>query len=319
MTYTLTSDQLDLQEGMRRLCEGRLSIERVRSTESDPASVRELWSELADAGVFSLRVPEVAGGSGLTMIETAMIYEELGRALVPGPLVAGQLAVGLVEGTSDGSVVATLLCPGETPPLVEHLEMADVVVVLEPERVAVLEAQAVDAVAVASPLDPLTPLHRVTALPPGRSVGGRDLAARMSSEGALLSSALMSGIARACCDMAASYVLVREQFGRPVGSFQAVKHLLADMAVRADMAGAATFAASRAMSTEPDLAPRAVASAKVCAGKAAVTNARACIQAHGGIGFTWEHACHLYLKRALLLTGTFGSVELHTETVAQQI
>lgn len=319
MEYTLTSDQIDLQDGIRRLCEGRFSIERVRATESDSALVREGWAELADAGVFSLTVPEDRGGSDLTMVEAAMIYEELGRVLVPGPLVAGHLASRLVDGVVDGSVIPTVVMSTDVPLLSEHLDVSDVVLVIEPSEVRVLDRRSVEAVAITSPLDPLTPMYRLTDISGGEQIGGADTARRLTAEGALLSAALMTGIAQACCDIAASYVVVREQFGRVVGSFQAVKHLLADMAVRADMARAATFAASQAMSAGSELQSRAVASAKVEAGKAALKNAKACIQAHGGIGFTWEHHSHLYLKRALLLAEAFGSVEHYTDVVAVSV
>src|SRR5579863_7727232 len=106
MDFELSEDEVALADGMRRLCAGRFPLERVRGAEGRRVVIDGAgWSELADAGVFSLRLPEDAGGLGLGTAAAAVVFEELGRALVPGPVLASHLAAGLVEGSGDGKVM----------------------------------------------------------------------------------------------------------------------------------------------------------------------------------------------------------------------
>jgi alkylation response protein AidB-like acyl-CoA dehydrogenase len=139
-------------------------------------------------------------------------------------------------------------------------------------------------------------------------------------EGSALTAALLVGNASATCEAAVAYAKQRHQFGQPIGSFQAVKHILADMRVRHDVARAAVYAAGVSLDN-PDVgsSPRAVAAAKLAATDAALRNAKACVQVHGGIGFTWESDAHLYLKRAWVLATSFGTNEEHCETLAASV
>jgi alkylation response protein AidB-like acyl-CoA dehydrogenase len=125
------------------------------------------------------------------------------------------------------------------------------------------------------------------------------------------------GICQGCVDASVSYAKEREQFDRPIGSFQAVKHILADMLVRAEVARAAVYAAA-VTCDQPEVgdAGRLVAGAKLLAAEAAVANGKACVQVHGGMGFTWEVDAHLYLKRAWVLETAFGAVDEQAEAVA---
>jgi alkylation response protein AidB-like acyl-CoA dehydrogenase len=169
----------------------------------------------------------------------------------------------------------------------------------------------------AHPLDPLTPLWHLEALPFGGAVA--DDSGRLWHDGALLSAALQIGHAAAVLDLAVAYAKERQQFGKPIGSFQAIKHMCADMLVRVEVARAAVHAAA-CLSDAPDVtAAEAAASgctpgqvrlrshmgAKLLADEAALINARAAIQVYGGMGFTWEVPLHLHLKRARVLSTTF--------------
>jgi alkylation response protein AidB-like acyl-CoA dehydrogenase len=168
------------------------------------------------------------------------------------------------------------------------------------------------------PLDPLTPVHRVTPpLPAGQLVGGPDAVAHMEVDGAALVAALQLGIAEAVTDLSVAYAKERQQFDRPIGSFQAVKHLCADMLVRTEVARAAVYAAGVTLD-DPEVGDpqRAVHAAKVTAGEAAVRNGKSAIQVHGGMGFTWEVDAHLYLKRAWWLDTVLGSVDAHASAMA---
>jgi alkylation response protein AidB-like acyl-CoA dehydrogenase len=229
-----------------------------------------------------------------------------------------------VPGAAEGERVVAGLVAGDfastrSPLLLEHLDASDVVVVLHGDAVVAADAAAVRATAraVELPTDPLTPVAVLDEPPAGERVGDAGVAARWRTEGTVLSAAMAAGIARATTDLAVAYATERYQFDRPIGSFQAIKHILADMLVRSEVARAAADAAA-VLLDDPEAgdAERAVAAAKVVAGDAAVRNAEACIQVHGGMGFTWEAQPHFFLKRAWVLDADFGSADVHAEAIA---
>ncbi|MER7573930.1 acyl-CoA dehydrogenase family protein [Streptomyces sp. NPDC126514] len=264
MRFQLTEDQQALRAGVRELLDRRFGAGALRAAAAEPVLDRALWRELGKAGFFALRVAEADGGVGLGMPEAVLAFEEAGRALLPGPLTATHLAAGSVPGAAGGETVVTAV-DGH---LVEWLAGADVVL-----------GDAAGAVPLRS-VDPLTPLHRV---PVPRGTDPRAV---------LLTAAEQLGTATRVCELAAQHARTREQFGRPVGAFQAVQHLCADMLVRAETARAAVYAAAV---TED---PADIAAARLLADEAAVRGARDCLQVHGGMGFTWECEVHLHLKRA---------------------
>lgn len=172
-----------------------------------------------------------------------------------------------------------------------------------------------------------------SALESGIAVGTSELAWSLRLRGVLLAAALQVGVAAATLERAVSHAKERHQFGRPVGSFQAMKHLCADMLVRAELARCAVHHAAalvdqpqaardeaEAAGTDPAEMPRrATAGAKLLADEAAVRNARTCIQVHGGMGFTWEAPLHLYLKRAQVLATTIEGAARLAENVAERV
>jgi alkylation response protein AidB-like acyl-CoA dehydrogenase len=313
MDFELTEFQTDLAEGVRRLCEGRFPLETLRAAEGSQQVVdKKGWRELGDAGVFNLCLAESAGGVGLGLPEAVLVFEELGRALVPGPLVASHLAAGLIDGAGDGAAVVGLVerpAPGATIPLVvEHLSDLDTLLVLSDQGIAAVDPSTLDATAVHRPMDPLTPLWIVSTLPDGTEVGGSDLSARWRRDGAVLTAALQVGLAGWSTDLATAYAKTRKQFGRVIGGFQAVKHICADMLVRAEVARVAVQAAAVTI-IQPDVGDPEVAArgAKLLADEAALANGKSCIQVHGGMGFTWEVPAHLAFKRARVLATQFGT------------
>jgi alkylation response protein AidB-like acyl-CoA dehydrogenase len=165
-------------------------------------------------------------------------------------------------------------------------------------------------------MDPLTPVWSVAALPAGSPVADPEVAARWRLEGAVLTAALQIGSAAWSTELAVEYAKARVQFGRPIGSFQAVKHLCADMAVRTELARCAVQAAA-VTADQPDVGDlrAAAVGAKVLADEAAVTNGRSCIQVHGGMGFTWEVPAHLAYKRARVLSSQFGTAAALAESL----
>ncbi|WAP57691.1 acyl-CoA dehydrogenase family protein [Streptomyces sp. S465] len=350
MDFQLTDDQRALRTGVRELLERRFPRTRLRAmvdmadgdgAERGAGLDRALWRELGAAGLFALRVPESAGGVGLGLPEAVLAFEEAGRALLPGPLVATELTAGLsvpgalaagesVAGAARGEAVVTALDEGDA--LVEHLASADAVLVLGPTAVEVIAAAAVTRSA--EPIrsvDPATPLHRTApyrtaqrrtapertaperarppVVPSGAS-GALGLAARLRREAALLTAAQQLGSACRTVELAVDHAKRRTQFGRPIGAFQAVQHLCAQMLVRAESARSVVYAAAV---TED---PGDIAAAKLLADEAAVRNARDCLQVHGGMGFTWEADVHLHLKRAWVRAGQWQSAAAAEEELA---
>jgi len=328
--FWLSADEQALQEGVRRLCAGRFPVGGLRALEGGPGVDREKWGELAAAGVFDLRLAPGAGGAGLGMAEAVLVFEELGRGLVPGPLVASHLAAGVIEGAATGSMVVGAVeapapagpspTPSPVPVLVDYLDALDRLVVVGFGELTVFDAALVRSRArpISRPLDPLTPLHALG--PDALSEGGERLdvpADVWRREGAALAAALALGLAEATTEAAVAYAKQRRQFDRPIGGFQAVKHILAEMLVRTEVARAAVYAAGTTLD-DPTVgdADRAVSVAKLVAVEAALANGKACIQVHGGMGFTWEVDAHLYLKRAWVLDTVWGSADAHAEALA---
>jgi alkylation response protein AidB-like acyl-CoA dehydrogenase len=265
MRFRLTDDQRALKAGVRGLLARRFGRQALRTAVAAPGRLdRSLWLALGASGFFALRLPEADGGVGLGLPEAVLAFEEAGRALLPGPLVATHLAAGTVPGAAIGEAVVAAVDGA----LVEWLDAADTVL-----------GDASGAVPLRS-VDPLTPLHRV----PGRAAA--------DPVAVLLTAAEQLGTATRVCELAVQHARTREQFGRPIGAFQAVQHLCADLLVRAETARAAVYAA--AVTADP----ADIAAARLLADEAAVRGARDCLQVHGGMGFTWEADVHLHVKRA---------------------
>ena len=290
MDLELSDDQFALRDGIASLLEGRFGSERVRA-----GFDRAMFDELADAGVFSLR------SDGFGWADCAVVFEQLGRYCVPGPLVTSLLlGDGRIAGLIDRRVV-------------EHLDVLDVVIV--PEHGVCAPGALLDVQPMSWPLDPLTPVARA-AVP--ETLQDVDLDwAESRRAGTVCTAAFLVGMADRLTEMTVAYAKEREQFDRPIGSFQAIKHLCADMLVRTEVARAAVYAAAAALDEAPD--DRMVSVAKMLAGETAVANGKTATQVHGGMGFTWEVDVHLYLKRAWVLDTHFGSADSHADAVAAML
>ena len=299
MDLDLSDDQVALRDGIAALLDARVAMARVRA-----GFDRALFEELAGAGVFSLRA------DGFSWADCTIVFEQLGRFCVPGPLVSSLLLgngriAGLVEPHAGG------------PVWVEHLDALDDLYVLRGEAISHVDPQTVAAAPSTWPLDPLTPVARLVAVvdvADGAAVPAD--VAEIRRAGAVLTAALQLGLADRCTEIAVAYAKERVQFDRPIGAFQAIKHLCSDMLVRTEVARAAVYAAGAHLdeNDQPGRA-RAVAGAKALAGDAAITNGKAAMQVFGGMGFTWEVDVHLYLKRAWVLDTHFGSGDDHCDAV----
>jgi alkylation response protein AidB-like acyl-CoA dehydrogenase len=280
---------------------------------------RRYMHQLAELGVLGLRVPEASSGLGRSFADAVIVFEELGRGLAPTSTVWTHLAAGTIGGALTGEVVVGgIELDKEGPALVDDLDFLDSLLVLKKDRIERVDAsKLVPKSKFVTPLDPLTPVNLVERVPAGERVGGREEAERFRLEGAALVAAELLGIAGAALAIAVDYAKVREQFGRPIGGFQAVKHILADMFVRLEIARAAVYAAGATLDApEVGDAARAVAVAKIQAADAAILNGKGCVQVHGGMGYTWDVPAHFLLKRAWVLETAFGSRDENMLSIA---
>ena len=319
MDFLLSDDQSALQSELRRFLSARVDHDqRTAAAEMLGAVDHDLWRELASMGVFGIHTPEDDGGVGLGLAEATIVFEELGRVASPGPTISTCLASTLgVEGAVDGTNVVGLIRADTL--LVEHLDGLDTLLVHHDGLVERVEKPA--GALLPRPLDPLTPVSQVEAIPAGDEIS--KAGERIIAHGRLLAAAFQVGLGQAAVDLGTDYAGQRQQFGKVIGSFQAVKHLLADAVVGIDIARAGVHAAAVALDeaagdrdTASDGRSMSVDGARLVASEAAQRACEACIQVHGGIGFTWELDAHLFLKRSLALDATFGTVHASHDVVA---
>lgn len=320
MDFRPSQEQSDLKDGIANFCASRCSVVELRRIDEAGGFDLALWRDLADLGVFQLMVAEANQGLGLGVADAVLVFEALGERLVPGPLVFTQLAAGLIDGAMSGECVVgglDLESNRQTPHLIEYKEQLDALLLLRDDGVYRVDPSALRGSS-ALPLDPLTPVFHAEALPEGDKIADADRARRLRLEGMSLVAAELLGITEATLEIALAYAKEREQFGRVIGAFQAIKHLLADMFARQELARASVYAAGATLD-DPSVGDveQAVRGARLLAAEAAVKNARTCIQIHGGMGYTWEVPDHYYLKRAMVLQNSFGEDRDHAAAIAE--
>ncbi len=324
VSIAITEEQLAIQGSVRDASARAGTLACVRAMETAPTDWTAHWPALATLGLFAITLPERLGGVGGTLVDQAAAVEQAAEDLVPGPVLPTVLATLLVgdptlqEALAAGRATAAVaLGPGSLtaastngdggllvsgtvePVLGAHEDAMLVLCARNPDGRAIWFTVAprpgVEITAL-TPLDFSRPIGRVTL--DGVQVPGADVLYLDSPTAlgvaATLFAAEAAGLARWSLDTAVAYAKVREQFDRPIGSFQSIKHLCAEMLCRAEQAAALAWDAARA----PDGSLSAPAAAALAI-DAAVDNAKDCVQILGGIGFTWEHDAHLYLRRAL--------------------
>ncbi|NMD61327.1 UNVERIFIED_ORG: alkylation response protein AidB-like acyl-CoA dehydrogenase [Nocardia globerula] len=324
MALAISEEHKDLADVAASHLLRQKALQAARETlESVSVDLPDFWTATADLGWLGLHLPEQYGGSGFGLPEVAVVLEALGHAVAPGPFLptmaasailayAGseQVCAELLPALADGSVVGAVglsaglvldsdgVLSGESRAVL-GAPQAKVLVLALGDDMVVLDSDA-DGVSVVTQqgLDSTRSIGRVTisgaVVPAARILKGATRAATTLFR--ILASAEAVGSSLACVEMATEYAKTREQFGRTIGTFQAVKHHCANMLIDAEMTVAATWDAARA--TDIDGAWFAAAVAASHAARAQVKTARLNIQLHGGIGFTWEHDAHLYLRRA---------------------
>lgn len=327
MDFSLDDEQRELAATVRSLLDKRADSAAVRAAAtSDTGYDPALWSALAEqVGVAALAVPEEYDGVGASFFETAVVLEELGRSLAPSPLLATTIATEaiLAGGTEEAKQrLLPRLAAGEIgtlvtdPRAVLDVEHAGIVLAVEDDDLVEL---ADPKTAWAESMDQTIRLGRVdlTDAPTTVIGDGRTALARAELVTAAAAAALAVGLCQRALDETVAYTREREQFGRPIGSFQALKHRMADLLVRTEISRSASWAASYALAHSADAeetallvhtaASYALESAHLVTGEA--------IQLHGGIAITWEHDAHLWFKRAHALSQLAGAPHRHRAAV----
>ncbi|MBW8827376.1 MAG: acyl-CoA dehydrogenase [Acidobacteria bacterium] len=323
MPLAITDEHRELATVARSFAERHDALGAARQLLDAPdEALPDLWKELAALGWLGLHLPEEHGGQGYGLAETAVVVEELGRAVTPGPFLSTVIASAVIAtagddalrkawlpGLADGSVIGAIGFGS----LALGAGQADVLVIADGEDMVVLTRDEAT-VTLRRNLDLTRRVAEVT-VPAGagtRLAGARSGALAIARA---LAAAEAAGIAHACTDMAAGYAKVREQFGRVIGSFMAVKHLCANMKVQAELSTAAAWDAARAVDQGGDEGALAAAIAASVSLPAATFCAETNIQVHGGIGYTWEHDAHLYMRRAGALLSLFGPADAARDDV----
>ena len=314
MEFRLDAGQVELQQTVDRFFADRFPLDGLVEREGAPVD-RDAWSEMAAMGVLGLVAAEEAGGSGLGAVEAAIVFEQVGSHLVPGPLLWTVLAASFVDGAAAGDQlvggIEAAAVEGGTA-VVEHAADLDVLLVVDDEQVLAHRTADLPSPEPLTPLDPLTPVGRFVGLDGGEVVGDAGAPVELRRLGTVLAAAELVGIASRALETARAYALERQQFDVPIGSFQAIKHLLADRYVAVNLAQSSTYAAAAVLDDprgdDPD---RAASAAKLLAAEAALDGAGTAIQVLGGMGFTWDMAPNHLLKRTWVLEQAFGSADDH--------
>ena len=370
MDFSFSSDQRLLRDSARAFLDEHLKPATVRLSWDDPRGESETtWKEMAQLGWLGLSLPEADGGSGLGMVETAILLEELGRAAYPGPYFPTMLAAHAIAeagsvaqqkrwlaaiATGDARATVALLdaeldwSPGAvttraektghgwaltgTKSFVPWAHVADVLLVpaRTPDGVTLFLVDPAAAGLTLSPAQGMDLATRWTIVQLAQTpvaadavLGGPGQAAPLLEgllrRGAVGAAAEMLGAARRCLDMSVEYAKVREQFGQPIGSFQAIRHTCAEMLLEVENSHAAVYYAAWALDAGAEDAALAASVAKAYVSDAARKVCGNAIQVHGGIGFTWEYDLHLYFKRAKALEPMYGDADYHREQIVRRV
>lgn len=334
MYFALDDDQREFDAAVRGYLADRFDLDAVRAVVDDPGGdghPASLWKAAGEQGWLAVLVPEERDGLGLGLVEAQVIARALGAGVAPGPwrgsVLAGE-AIRLAGSPAQqaawlprlaaGDAVGALTLRGTGPgrlPAVEYAAIADVVVAPSDAGLTLVEG------AVATPRGSYDGTVRLADLEGGAGTelpgATAEVVAELAARATVLVAADLVGTAREALTRTVAYDRDRQQFGVPVGSFQAIKHALVDLHVAVTLAEHAVLYAAHAVDRHLPDAPLAVAVAKAKAGDSALGATAAMIQYHGGIGYTWEHVAHLFYKRAKRLAGQFGSADAQRARIAE--
>ncbi len=323
MQFSFTPDQREFAAGLREMLEREFTASHLRAVwDEHSGHDSALWLRLADMGVLGMMVPEADGGLGGDFIDTILLIEELGRAAAPGPvfetMTVGALALTgsrWAPGIADGSVAVTTALTGER--YVPHAASSTVLLAAVGGEVRAIECADLGQATV----DGIDRGRRLSAVgwAADRAVDIDVDIEFLVDAGALASAAYLLGLSSRMLAIAGDYARDRRQFGQPIGSFQAVKHLMADALLQVEFARPAISRAAWSHATDQLSRARDVSMAKSLASDAAQKAARSALQVHGAIGYTWECDLQLYMKKAWALIPAWGSASFHRRRVADAV
>ncbi len=334
MDFTFTEDQLLFQDSVRDFLVNEVTPERIRASwETDSGRSDELWGQLAELGLTGMTVPEEHGGLGMNELDFVLLAQECGYVALPEPLVhtalvavptlvdiGGELAADWLPRIAAGE--AKVVVGPALNTLVEDAHVADLLLLQQGDH---LRAATTSQVSLRhnESVDPSRRLFAVEVTEDASvvAVGGaaETLVATATDRGALGAAAQAVGLAQRMIDISVQYTSERQQFGQAIGAFQAVKHHMADVAVRLEYARAPVHRAAYALAHRLPRTPQAVSHAKLVACEAANLAARHSHQVHGAMGYTWEVDLHIFMKKAWALANTWGDAGFHKTRVAESI
>ena len=327
MNFDFSDDQQAIKRTAKDLLADRVKLERVRELADAGEYDETVWKELCELGWPGIFIEEQYGGQGLGVVELVILMEELGYALAPVPFLSNAAAGLLIQAAgSDEQKERWLpgiasgeqrgaggLLRGDEAKLVPDAEDAAVIVLCGADGVRVVERSAAEVEPVTT-MDSTRRYARVRANGAGEALEGE----RGPGVGAALVavSAELAGLAQRAMEMAVEYARDRKQFGRPIGAYQAVSHRCAQMLLETEGARSAAYYGAWTADAEPSSLEQAASMAKAYASDAGWRVCSSSLQVHGGIGFTWEHDLHFFLKRAKVDALLWGSAAEHRERVA---
>lgn len=313
MRFSFSDDQRLFAEGLRDLLTHECPASHVRETWDDGTGHSpDLWRKLGEMGVLSILVAEEHGGMGASAIDSVLLFQELGRAAVPGPVlehmaVVAPTVAAIRPGAVDGSWIGTLALESES--LVPHASASHGVLTVDHlvEDFSVADRHGIDGG------------RRLAAIGEGRRTAIEFDGDRARLSITLATAAYLVGLGERMIDIAAEYARQREQFGKPIGSFQAVKHLMSDALLKVEFAKAPTYRAAWSLASGATTADRDVSMAKALASEAAYRASRGSMQVLGGIGYTWEADLQLFMKKSWALMRAHGDAVHHRRRVGAAV
>lgn len=336
MRFAFTDDQKMLRDTVREVLQRECAPEVVRAAwEGRPEDAAAVWSTLAETGVVGMTASEDAGGMAMNELDSILPFEEIGYAALPGPIV-DTVAVGIplvgAAGTSAqkeqwlGAAAAgdaKIIVAFEGQTIVPHAIAADVLVAERGGLLYCVPMTKVSTVAEQS-VDRARQLTSVSfeeddTYRTRDDVDTASLVSLAKERAALATAAQLVGLSRRMLDMAVQYAKDREQFGKPIGAQQAVKHRLANALIEQEFARPLVYRAGWSMATAQTHAQVDVSLAKIYAGEAARFVAKQALQVHGAIGYTIECDLHMWMKRAWALAAAHGDSAFHRERVGRHV
>lgn len=333
MDFTFTDDQQMLIEGVATLLRKEVTAEQIRASWNLDGSDPQLWRQLVELGIPAILVPEAQGGLGLNELDFIRIAEECGRVALAEPIVemamvATPMLVQLAEHSEQCAELLEEIAGGDARvavghpinPTVADAQIADWLLLPHGHEVHLVPSDSV-ALTVQESLDPSRRLFTVdwdgssSTYCVAEEQLGAELWADALNRGALLNAALLIGLTQGMIEQSVIYTTDREQFGRPIGANQAVKHHMANCAVKTEFTKPVIYRAGYEISRRSQRSAVAVSHAKVAAGESALLTAKNSIQVHGAMGYTWECNLQIWAKRAWALNTSWGDAGFHKNRI----